>query len=187
MKKLYLLLTLLLVAFVSRAETVVDDLTATGLKLPGSYGIVEGKSFTSGTLYSAVATTNGNSIQIRSNSISANGTTHYPGVFNTTTVGNARKVEVTWNSGTASGRVLQIYGKATQFVSTSTYSSTSQGGTKLGEMTYDGKSTTLSLDITGDYPYIAAVSKSGAQYIESLKITWETAGVATTVLPRLSQ
>ena len=67
MRKLYLLMTLLLtVAFTGSAATFVDDLTATGLELPGSYGIVEGKSFTSGTVYSAVATTNGNSIQIRS-------------------------------------------------------------------------------------------------------------------------
>lgn len=180
MRKLYLLMTLLLtVAFTGSAATFVDDLTATGLELPGSYGIVEGKSFTSGTVYSAVATTNGNSIQIRSDKITVDGTTHYPGVFNTTSVGNARKVEVTWNPSTTSVRVLQIYGKATPFVSTSTYSSTSQGGTKLGEMTYDGNSTTLSLDITGDYPYIAVVSKKSAQYIESIKITWETAGEIT--------
>ena len=177
MKKFYLLFTLLLVAFVSRAEIVVDNLTATDLGLPGSYGIVEGKSFTSGTVYSAVGMTNGNYIQIKSDKITAAGKSHYPGVFNTTSVGNARKVEVTWNSGTTSGRVLQIYGKATPFVSTSAYSSTSQGGTLIGSITY-GKTT--SLDITGDYPYIAAVSQKSAQYIESLKITWETAGVATT-------
>lgn len=185
MKKFYLFMTLLLtVAFTGAADTVVDNLTATGLGLgTGSYCFVEGKTFTSTTKYAAIAMKSAedynSSLQLTSGSKSPDGTTRYVGVYNTTSVGNARKVEVTWNSGTASGRVLQIYGKATPFVSTSAYSA--QDGKKLiGEMTYDGNSTTLSLDITDNYPYIAVVSKKSAQYIESLKITWETGGSAIT-------
>lgn len=178
MRKFYLLMTLLLtVAFTGSAATFVDDLTATGLELPNSYGFVKGKTFTSATEYAAYAmksTANGNSIQINNGSKTVNNVKYYYGIYNTTTVGNARKVEVTWNSTTSDGRILEIYGNTAPFDYLSAYSSQ---GTKLGVIT-KGKSTTL--DITdGDYPYIAVVSQSKAQYIESLKITWETAGEIT--------
>ena len=178
MKKFYLLLTLLLVAFVSRAEIVVDDLTADGLRLGlNSYGFVEGKTFTSGTVYSAVAMksadTYNSSLQLTNGSKTPDGTTRYVGVFNTTTVGNARKVEVTWNKGTASGRVLNVYGSAAPFVSTSSYANQ---GTLIGTLT---KGTTTTLEITDDYPYLAFASNKSAQYIESLKITWEKADKIT--------
>lgn len=178
MKKFYLFMTLLLtVAFTGAADTVVDNLTADGLELSGSYGFVKDKTFPSATVYAAYAmksTANGNSIQINNGYKTVNDVKCYYGIYNTTTVGNARKVEVTWNSTTSDGRILEIYGNTAPFDYLSAYSSQ---GTKLGVIT-KGKSTTL--DITdGDYPYIAVVSQSKAQYIESLKITWETAGEIT--------
>ena len=188
MKKFYLLLTLLLVAFVSRAEIVVDNLTATNLGLKASYNFVEGKTFTSKTNYAAYAmksdANHGSCIQINKGYKSK--TTNYYGIYNTTTVGNARKVEVAWNSNTDNERVLQIYGKATPFVYNSGKAYSAQGGTLIGEITLVDKTVDLtgSLDITDNYPYIAIVSSTeklsgGVQYIESLKITWETGGETT--------
>lgn len=101
MKKFYLFMTLLLtVAFTGAADTVVDNLTATGLGLgTGSYCFVEGKTFTSTTKYAAIAMKSAedynSSLQLTSGSKSPDGTTRYVGVYNTTSVGNARKVEVT--------------------------------------------------------------------------------------------
>lgn len=187
MRKFYLLMTLLLtVAFTGSAATFVDDLTATRLGLTGSYGFaesnnVESNDFPSATVYAAyamksTAAATKDAIQINNGSKTVNDVKYFYGIYNTTTVGNARKVEVTWNSGTASGRVLQIYGKASAFVYSEKAYSAQEGAVLLGEITYG---TSTSLDITGDYPYIAVVSKKSAQYIESLKITWETAGKIT--------
>lgn len=186
MRKLYLLMTLLLtVAFTGSAATSVDELTADRLGLGTSYGFfesnnVESNNFPSATVYAAyamksTAAATKDAIQINNGSKTVNNVKYYYGIYNTTTVGNARKVEVTWSSTTSDGRILEIYGrKAETFDYLSAYSSQ---GTKLGVIT-KGKSTTL--DITdGDYPYIAVVSQSKAQYIESIKITWETAGKIT--------
>ena len=187
MRKFYLLMTLLLtVAFTGSSATFVDDLTATGLGLGTSYGFaesnnVESNNITSATKYAAyamksTAAATKDAIQINNGSKTVNDVKYFYGIYNTTTVGNARKVEVTWNSGTASGRVLQIYGKASAFVYSEKAYSAQEGAVLLGEITYG---TSTSLDITGDYPYIAVVSKKSAQYIESIKITWETAGEIT--------
>ena len=154
MRKFYLLMTLLLtVAFTGSAATFVDDLTATRLGLTGSYGFaesnnVESNDFPSATVYAAyamksTAAATKDAIQINNGSKTVNNVKYYYGIYNTTTVGNARKVEVTWNSTTSDGRILEIYGrKAETFDYLSAYSSQ---GTNLGVIT-KGKSTTL--DIT---------------------------------------
>lgn len=175
---------LLTVAFTGAADTVVDDLTATGLGLSGTYNFVEGKTFTSETQYAAFAmkSTANYGGCIQTNSGFKKNTTNYYGIYNTTSVGNARKVEVAWNSNTANGRILQIYGKSTAFVYNTGAYSGQDGATLLGEITLVDRDVDLtgSLDITDNYPYIAVVSKSGVQYVESIKITWETSGSAIT-------
>ena len=179
MRKFYLLMTLLLtVAFTGSAATFVDDLTATRLGLGTSYGFVKDKTFPSATVYAAYAmksTANGNSIQINKGYKTVNKVKYYYGIYNTTTVGNARKVEVTWNSTTDDGRSLEIYGNTAPFDYLSAYSA-QKGAVPLGEIK---KGTSTTLDITGDYPYIVVVALGGVHYIESLKITWETAGKIT--------
>lgn len=128
---------------------------------------MEGKTFTTETEYAAYAKMYNNSIGL--NSGCATGTTNYYGIYNTTSVGKVRRVEVKWDNSTIDGRVLTIYGKSTPFVY-NTEPFYLQDGKSLG-MIKKGQSTYL--DITeGDYPYIVARA-NGLLYISSIKITWE--------------
>lgn len=81
------------------------------------------------------------------------------------------KIVVTWNTGTTSGRKIDIYGKDTPYSSTADLYSTSTKGTLIGSITY-GTSTTL--EITGDYKYIGIVSNNGALYMTDVSITWQS-------------
>ena len=171
---------LLTVAFTGSAATPVDDLTAKGLELSGSYGFVKDKTFPSATVYAAyamksTAAATKDAIQVNKGYKTVNKVKYYYGIYNTTSVGNARKVEVTWNSTTEDTRILEIYGNTAPFDYLSAYSA-QKGAVLLGEIK---KGTSTTLDITGNYPYIVVVALGGAQYIESIKITWETAGKIT--------
>ena len=123
------------------------------------------KQATSSAVYAGNSAGGNESIQLRSNNNNS-------GIITTTSGGKARKVTVVWNTSTLSGRVLNIYGK------NSTYSAVTDlygdnAGTLIGEITY-GTSTTLT--ISDDYEYIGIRSNSGAMYLTSISIQWETDG-----------
>ena len=81
-----------------------------------------------------------------------------------------KKVVVKWNSNTASGRKIDIYGKASAYTSPSDLYNSSTQGTKIGSITY-GSSTEIT--ITGTYTHIGIRSSSGALYLDEVSITWE--------------
>ena len=123
------------------------------------------KQDTSSAVYAGNSAGGNESIQLRSNNNNS-------GIITTTSGGKARKVTVVWNTNTLSGRVLNIYGK------NSTYSAVTDlygnnAGTLIGDITY-GTSTTLT--ISDDYEYIGIRSNSGAMYLTSISIQWETDG-----------
>ena len=121
-------------------------------------------SVTSTAVYAGnSAKTSSGGIQLRSTSNS--------GIVTTTSGGKARTITVTWADGNTSGRTLDIYGKSTAYSAASDlYNSTSQG-TKLGSIK---EGTSTKLEITGDYEFIGLRSYSGAMYLTSIEITWET-------------
>lgn len=84
----------------------------------------------------------------------------------------ARKITVDWNSGTASGRTIDIYGKSSAYTAASDLYPNVTQGTKLGSIV-NGTSTELT--ITGDYEYIGIRSNSSALYLNWIKIQWEDA------------
>lgn len=97
------------------------------------------------------------------------------GIVTTTSGGLIKKVEVEWNTGTASGRVLNVYGKHTPYTDSKDLYSTVARGSLLGTITY-GSST--SLTITGDYEYVGVLSDSGAMYLDSVTFTWHSGEVS---------
>lgn len=152
-----------------------DELTATVLALGTSYTNVSNKTAASGTVYAAnaMSDTNKTYIQMRTNNSNS-------GIVSTSSVGTISKVTVDWNSGTASGRTLNIYGSNTAYsAATDLYSSSSQG-TLLGTIVY-GTSTELS--VSGSYQYIGIRSNSGALYCNSIGIEWNTGSSSTPVNP----
>ena len=84
-------------------------------------------------------------------------------------------VTVVWNSGTSSGRKLNVYGKNTAYTAATDLYNTGSQGTLLGTITYG---TSASITITGDYMFIGVRSDDSALYLDSISIQW--GGVATT-------
>ena len=153
-----------------------DELTYSAIGL----GIVQANSGGTYTNFSNVNITSdavyaGNIMKFQLNSsptnviqLKSNGSTS--GIVTTTSGGKAKSVTVTWNSSTADGRTLDIYGKNTAYSAASDLYSSSTQGTKLGSIVYN---TSTELNITGDYTYIGLRSSSGAMYLTDITICWE--------------
>lgn len=157
------------------AGTVVDVLTrvTTGISSGAGYSSWSGKTVTSSAVYAGQSAGGNDAIQLRS-------TNNNSGVVTTTSGGKVKKIKVTWQSSTTSGRTLDIYGKNTAYsAATDLYEAATQG-TKLGSIKYG---TSTELEISGDYEYIGLRSASGAMYLTEIEITWETSGSGGDVTP----
>ncbi|MCM1177307.1 MAG: fibronectin type III domain-containing protein [Clostridium sp.] len=139
--------------------------TFTG-KTTTSYSDFTDKVGLSGAIYAGNCAGGNKSVQLRSDKNSS-------GIVVTKSAGKATKIAVKWNSNTASGRILDVYGKSSAYTSASDLYNTSTQGTKIGSIVYG---TSTELIIEGDYTYIGLRSNSGAMYLESISITWDTDG-----------
>ena len=144
---------------------VTDVLTRTTTGVTStSYSTWSGKTSNSSAVYAGQSAGGNSSIQLRSDKSNS-------GVITTASGGKVKKVKVEWNSNTASGRTLQVYGKSTTYSApTDLYSSATQG-TLLGTIV---NGTSTELVISGDYAFIGLRSASGAMYLTEIQITWET-------------
>ena len=108
---------------------------------------------------------NGTAIQIRT-------TNSNSGIVTTTSGGKIRKIKATWNSGTTSGRTIDIYGKNTAYTSAADlYSSDSATqGEYIGSIVYG---TSIKLTISDDYKYVGIRSNDGALYLDEIDLAWE--------------
>ena len=184
-KTLRLLFTILFLSVLGRINaSVIDSLTFDKLGLPVTnyYGDFSGKYFTSNAVYAGNAASAYNKcIQLRSTKLS--------GIITTSSGGKLISVTVTFVEGTISGRTLDIYGSNVPYTSSADlYSSTSQGK-HLGAFSYDGTTTTMKLDITGDYAYIGLRSNSDALYLDKISIEWDDTGMpdnSSTSAPSIS-
>ena len=141
-----------------------------------SYTSWSGKTSVSEAVYAGQSAGGNESIQLRSNNSNS-------GIVTTTSGGFAKKVVVTWNSNTTSGRTLNIYGSHTAYEDPiDLYATDGSEGTKLGTIVC-GTSTELTID--GEYEYIGLRSNSGAMYIEEIKITWSTGALVPDTTPKL--
>ena len=148
--------------------TITDTLTldTIGIKTYNSYTDWSGKQFVSDAVYAGNNFNNNDSIQLRSSNSNS-------GIITTASGGKVKKITVTWNSNTASGRTLDIYGKNTAYSSpTELYSSSTQG-TKIGSIVCG---TSTKLVVEGDYTYIGLRSNSSAMYLTEITIDWEASG-----------
>jgi hypothetical protein len=185
MKKLLTFLLTALLAFgVGWAETVDDVLNRalTGITNGSTtYANWSGKTSNSTAVYAGNSAGGNDAIQLRSDKSTS-------GIVTTASGGKVKKITVVWQSNTASGRTLNIYGKSSAYsAATDLYNNSSQG-TLLGTIVR-GTAETGSYTInTGDYEYIGLRSNSGAMYLTSVTITWETGGstVETCATPTFS-
>ena len=124
-----------------------------------------GKQVISSAVYAGQSAGGSDAIQLRSNNSNS-------GIVTTASGGNVKKIVVDWNSATASGRTLQVYGKNSAYSAPTELYATS-GNTEQGELLGEivcGTSTELVIE--GDYEYIGLRSKSGAMYLNSVEVTW---------------
>ena len=103
------------------------------------------------------------SIQIRGSNNS--------GIITTTSGGLATKVTISWNSQTANGRILNIYGKNTSYSATSELYSADAAvqGTLIGTIVYG---TSTELTINSSYSFIGIRPSSGSAYLNGVDISW---------------
>lgn len=144
-------------------NTVTDIITKDLIDISGnSYKAWSGKSDKSDAIYAGNSFGNADSLQLKTKD-------NISGIVTTSSGGFASKITVAWNSGTAAGRVLDIYGKDTGYTGASQLYDDETKGTKIGSITY-GTSTTLT--INDEYEYIGIKSSDGALYLDSIEIDW---------------
>lgn len=171
-----LFLALFLIGF--NAQAVDDVLTAASLNLGGSYADFSNINGTSGTVYAgnAMKKNSGTAIQMRSDKKTS-------GIVTTTSIGNAEKITVVWNSGTTQKRQLDIYGSATPYTHSSDLYSAETQGTLIGSINHETGETELALGSA--YPYIGIRSNDGALYLDQITISWASAAAVN--VPVLSK
>ena len=144
---------------------VEDALTRewTGIKNGAGYSSWSDLTSTSSAKYSGNSAGSNDAIQLRSNNSNS-------GIVTTVSGGKVKKIIVEWQSGTADGRTLNVYGKNGAYTDPTDLYDNSEYGTKLGTIV---KGTSTELEITGNYTYVGLRSNSGAMYITSITIIWE--------------
>ena len=147
------------------SATATDDVLTAALIDQSVYGNWTGKTASSNAVYAGNSTTSQNgAIQIRT-------TNSNSGIVTTASGGKVTKIAVKWESTTADGRTLNIYGKNKAYSSAAdlySNSSTTQG-TLLGTIVYG---TSTELTISGDYEFIGMRSANNAMYLDKITITW---------------
>ena len=140
-------------------EITASDLTATG----SSYTNFSNIAKTSSAKYAGnSALYNSTNIQLRSNNSNS-------GIVSTSSGGDrVKSVTLTVASGS---NTINVYGKNTAYSAASDLYTSGSQGTLIGST-----STTATLTITGDYAYVGIRSNSGAVYLSSVDITWESCG-----------
>lgn len=184
MKKLLtFFLTALLAFSVGWADEVTDVLNRELTGVTGtSYTNWSGKTSNSDAVYAGNSAGGNSSIQLRT-------TNSNSGIITTASGGTVKKITVVWNGSTQQGRVLNVYGKNSAYsAATDLYSSNSQGTliTTLTKAAANGTSYTSEYTISGNYEYIGICSASGAMYLTSITIVWETSGGTTVDAPTIS-
>lgn len=175
MKKLLtFFLTALLAFSVGWAETDVLTRAFTGVPAVSSYNNWSGKEGLSGAVYAGNSAGGNDAIQLRS--------TNNSGIVTTGSGGSVKKITVVWNSNTTNGRTLNVYGKNSAYSAASDLYNTSNQGNLLGTIVMG---TSTSLTISGNYEYIGFRSNSGAMYLTSVSIEWETGGSSTVDPPTI--
>ena len=164
----------------------VIDRALTGIGAGSGYGDWSGKNGSSSSAVYAGNSAGGKSadnpsLQIRS--------TNNSGIITTTTGGLAKQVEVFWNSALTIDRTINVYGCQSSYTSTADLFAVETQGNLLGTISFDSSdpSTSNTLSIAGDYPFIGLCSSSGAIYIDQILVSWVTDNRPTLTAPTFSE
>lgn len=142
-----------------------EDLAATDTHYTDFSGVTK----TSGAVYAGNSAKKNGSIQLRSK--------ENAGIVSTTSGGRITQIVVTWDSSTPSGKQLDIYGSDEPYTSTADLYDYKK---PIASAIYEDESTTSTLTIEGNYPYVGIRSNDGALYIKDITFVWEKVSEPTT-------
>jgi len=128
-----------------------------------------------GVKYAGYSGGSNESIQLNNN------TTNKYGIVSTSTLSGMKIASVTidWNTNTASGRVLNVFGSNTAYTSYEDVYDSNKRGSIVGTIV---KGTSTTLTFSSKYTYVGFQSNSGAMYLNSISIKWVEAPVEPEVL-----
>lgn len=142
-----------------------EDLVATDTRYKDFSDVTK----TSGAVYAGNSANKDGSIQLRSK--------ENAGIVSTTSGGRITQIVVTWDSSTPSGRQLDIYGSDEPYTSIADLYDYKK---PIASAIYEDESTTSTLTIEGNYPYVGIRSNDGALYIKDITFVWEKVSEPTT-------
>ncbi len=148
------------------SSVIIDVLNWQATGSPTNYTEWTYNNTSSGAAYAGQSSGTYQSIQLRAQTPS--------GIVSTVSGGKVTKVTVTWNSNTANGRTVNVYGSNIAYSASSDLYNDNNAGQLLGSIVC-GTSTELS--ISDNYAFIGLKSSSGALYLDKVEITWEQGGV----------
>ena len=131
-----------------------------------SYASWEGKTSNSDAIYAGQSAGSYDAIQLRSNNSNS-------GIITTASGGTLSSVTVVWNSNTANGRTLNVYGSHSPYNSPTELYNDETDGELLGTIV---KGESEELVISGSFEYIGLRSANSAMYLDEIDITWTTGG-----------
>lgn len=176
-------LLVLAVAGFANAADVTDKLTYTALGLDATKNAYEtfiGKKITSSAVYAGNASSGtGQYIQLRTTNSNA-------GIVTTASGGTVKSITITFNTGTATGRKVDVYGSTASYSqATDLYAATTQGDL-IGSATYPTDGQTVTITPSGTYTNIGLRSNSGALYIDKIDIVWNSDASNVVAQPKIT-
>ena len=165
------------IAWAQSRANVTDVLTRELTGVTGtSYVSWSNVTINSNAVYAGQSAGGNEAIQLRSNNNNS-------GIITTASGGTVASISVAWNSNTAAGRTLNVYGSNTPYTSpTELYNANTQG-TLLGTIVM-GTNTELLVDDA--YEYIGMRSNSGAMYLDTISVTWTAGSGPSVAMPTFS-
>ena len=157
------------------AETVKDELTLSTFGVTGTdYTDVSGKKATSDAVYAGNLAGGNDAIQLRTDKSTS-------GIITTTSGGKVKSITITFNSHTADGRSVIVFGKSSAYTAASELYNTNTRGKSIGALNIDdGTTGTITIPEGEEYSYIGIKSNKNAIYLDKIEIVWETEGGSTT-------
>lgn len=149
--------------------TDVDDVLNNGNTIKEtttSYSSWTTETMDSGAVYSGQSAGGNDSIQLRSSNSNS-------GIVSTTSGGTLVSIEIAFNSNTAATRTVSVYGNNSVYTNPTDLYDNNKKGTLLGEVNVDNGAT-QTITVEGDYQYVGIRSKSGALYLDSITIKWNS-------------
>lgn len=145
----------------NKTDVLTRDLTGVTAN-SNEYTEWTGKQSNTDAVYAGQSAGGNDAIQLRS-------TNNNSGIVTTVSGGYVSRIQVTWDTHTANGRVLNVYGKNNSYDSPADLYKPATQGTLIGTIV---KGTSEELSIKGNYEFIGIRSASGAMYIDEIRITW---------------